>query len=131
MNGPLFTLDVIGAFILFGAILALIAGYLIELRHRSEGAAMFGTNGRHATQPAAALLPLPPERPFPGDEPREATPAFLPAPVPEPAPKPDYVLAAIGHDGDTDECVTSMWNRIQARQLMELLRAEEEAESSG
>ena len=42
---------------------------------------------------------------------------------------PDYVLAAIGHGGDSEACVESMWNRVQARQLRELLRAEEAEEA--
>lgn len=40
---------------------------------------------------------------------------------------PDYVLAAIGHGGDSAACVESMWNRVQARELRELLAAEAES----
>ena len=40
---------------------------------------------------------------------------------------PAYVTEAGGHDGDSDAAVASMWNRIQARELNEKLRADAEA----
>ena len=99
-----------------------IVWWLIDARREWQGSELFGPRGRHA----AALLPLPPERPFPGDEPQEAVPAFLAAPLPA-GELPDWVIEALGHVS-AEDALDSIVGRAT---LTARVRAEEEAESSG
>lgn len=110
-------LDIIGALTLLACALAFVARWLID-RGRTERAVY--------TEPVTVPGPgmcgcgapkCPPQpAPFPGDEPVQAAAG--------PVPVPGYVAEAIGHDGDTEAWVVSAWNRIQAGELREKLRAE-------